>query len=101
MGTTTRSPRCGSLEWVFYGQFSIGFIAGVLAKLIAPGDNEPSGFILTTILGIVGAFVATFLGQALGWYEAGEGAGLIGATVGAIIVLLVWGALAGRRRTLP
>jgi uncharacterized membrane protein YeaQ/YmgE (transglycosylase-associated protein family) len=79
----------------------IGFIAGVLAKLIAPGDNEPSGFILTTILGIVGAFVATFLGQALGWYEAGEGAGLIGATVGAIIVLLVWGALAGRRRTLP
>ena len=80
----------------------IGFIAGVLAKLITPGDNEPSGFILTTILGIVGAFVATFLGQALGWYEAGEGAGLIGATVGAIIVLLVWGALAGRRSsTLP
>jgi uncharacterized membrane protein YeaQ/YmgE (transglycosylase-associated protein family) len=77
----------------------IGFIAGVLAKLIAPGPNEPSGFILTTILGIVGAFVATFLGQALGWYEAGEGAGLIGATVGAIIVLLVWGALAGRRST--
>jgi uncharacterized membrane protein YeaQ/YmgE (transglycosylase-associated protein family) len=80
----------------------IGFIAGVLAKLITPGDNEPSGFILTTILGVVGAFVATFLGQALGWYEAGEGAGLIGASVGAIIVLLVWGALAGRRsRTLP
>lgn len=80
----------------------IGFIAGVLAKLITPGDNEPSGFILTTILGIVGAFVATFLGQALGWYEAGEGAGLIGATVGAVIVLLVWGALASRRRsTLP
>jgi len=80
----------------------IGFIAGVLAKLIAPGANEPSGFILTTILGIVGAFVATFLGQALGWYEAGEGSGLIGATVGAIIVLLVWGALAGRRSsTLP
>ena len=80
----------------------IGFIAGVFAKLIAPGANEPSGFILTTILGIVGAFLATFLGQALGWYEAGEGAGLIGATVGAIIVLLVWGALAGRRSsTLP
>ena len=80
----------------------IGFIAGVLAKLITPGDNEPSGFILTTILGIVGAFVASFLGQALGWYNAGEGAGLIGATVGAIIVLLVWGALVGRQRsTLP
>jgi uncharacterized membrane protein YeaQ/YmgE (transglycosylase-associated protein family) len=75
----------------------IGFIAGVLAKLITPGDKEPSGFILTTILGIVGAFVATYLGQALGWYSAGEGAGLIGATAGAIIVLLVWGAIAGRR----
>ena len=80
----------------------IGFVAGVLAKLITPGDNEPSGFILTTILGIVGAFVASFLGQALGWYNAGEGAGLIGATVGAIIVLLVWAAIAGRQRsTLP
>ena len=79
----------------------IGFVAGVLAKLITPGNNEPSGFILTTILGIVGAFVATYLGQALGWYEAGQGAGLIGATVGAIVVLLVWGALAGRQgRTL-
>ena len=77
----------------------IGFVAGVLAKLITPGDNEPSGFILTTILGIVGAFVATYLGQALGWYRAGEGAGLIGATAGAIIILLIWGAIAGRRRT--
>jgi len=71
----------------------------VLAKLVTPGDNEPSGFILTTILGIAGAFVATFLGQALGWYSAGEGAGLIGATVGAIVVLLVWGAVAGRRHS--
>ena len=53
----------------------IGFIAGVLAKLITPGSNEPQGFILTTILGIVGAFVATYLGQALGWYRADEGAG--------------------------
>ena len=80
----------------------IGFVAGVLAKLITPGDNEPSGFILTTILGIVGAFVATYLGQAFGWYNAGEGAGLVGATVGAIVVLLIWGAIAGRRRsTLP
>ena len=79
----------------------IGFVAGVLAKLITPGNNEPSGFILNTILGIVGAFVATYLGQALGWYEAGQGAGLIGATVGAIIVLVIWGAIAGRQgRTL-
>jgi len=78
----------------------IGFIAGVLAKLITPGDNEPSGFILTTILGIVGAFVATYLGQALGWYSAGEGAGLIGATVGAIIILLIWGMIVRQRSTL-
>ena len=61
----------------------IGFIAGVIAKFIMPGDNEPAGFILTTILGIVGAFVATYLGQALGWYHPGEGSGLIGAVVGA------------------
>ena len=78
----------------------IGFIAGVIAKFIMPGDNEPAGFILTTILGIVGAFVATFLGQALGWYRPGEGAGLIGAVVGAIIVLLVYGMIAGRRRAI-
>jgi len=76
----------------------IGFVAGVIAKFIMPGDNEPTGFILTTILGIVGAFVATFLGQALGWYQPGEGAGLIGAVVGAIVVLFAYGAIAGRRR---
>jgi len=75
----------------------IGFIAGVVAKLIMPGRNEPSGFVLTTILGVVGAMVATFLGQALGWYSAGEGAGFIGAVVGAIVVLFVWGLVARRR----
>jgi uncharacterized membrane protein YeaQ/YmgE (transglycosylase-associated protein family) len=72
----------------------IGFIAGVIAKFLMPGKNEPSGFILTTILGIVGAFVATFLGQALGFYSPGEGAGFIGAVVGAIVVLFVWGIFA-------
>ena len=75
----------------------IGFVAGLIAKFIVPGNREPSGFILTTILGVVGAFVATFLGQALGWYQPGEGAGLIGAVVGAIIVLVVWAALSRRR----
>jgi uncharacterized membrane protein YeaQ/YmgE (transglycosylase-associated protein family) len=77
----------------------IGFIAGVIAKLITPGRNEPSGFILTTILGIIGAFVATYVGQAIGWYRAGEGAGLIGAVVGAVIVLVIWSMIAGRRST--
>ncbi len=75
----------------------IGFVAGVFAKLITPGNNEPRGFILTTILGIAGAFVATYLGQALGWYGADERAGLIGATLGAIIVLMIWAAVSGRR----
>ncbi|GBU18440.1 MULTISPECIES: GlsB/YeaQ/YmgE family stress response membrane protein [Methylobacterium] len=77
----------------------IGFIAGVIAKFIMPGDNEPSGFIMTTILGIVGAFVATFLGQALGWYGPNQGAGLIGAVVGAIVVLAIYGFVARRRTT--
>jgi len=77
----------------------IGFIAGVIAKFLHPGANEPSGFIVTTLLGIAGAFVATYLGQALGWYRAGEGAGLIGAVVGAIIVLVVWSFFARRNAT--
>jgi uncharacterized membrane protein YeaQ/YmgE (transglycosylase-associated protein family) len=74
----------------------IGFVAGVIAKFIHPGPNEPAGFILTTLLGVAGAFVATYLGQQLGWYRPGEGAGLIGAVVGALIVLVVWGLLAPR-----
>ena len=78
----------------------VGFIAGVIAKFIMPGDNEPSGFILTTILGIVGAFVATYLGHSLGWYRPGEGAGFVGAIVGSVVVLLVYGLVAGRRRTI-
>ena len=75
-------------------------ITQFLAREWAPHnvrDNEPSGFILTAILGIVGAFVATFLGQALGWYGPDQGAGLIGAVVGAIIVLVVYGMVAGGR----
>jgi uncharacterized membrane protein YeaQ/YmgE (transglycosylase-associated protein family) len=75
----------------------IGFVAGVIAKFLMPGPNEPSGFVLTTILGIVGAFVASFLGQALGWYGPGEGAGLIGAVVGAVVVLAAWGMFAKNR----
>lgn len=76
----------------------IGLVAGIIAKFIVPGRNEPSGFILTAVLGIVGAFLATFLGQSLGWYGPGEGAGLIGAIVGSVIILAIWGFVAGRRR---
>jgi len=76
----------------------IGFLAGVIAKLIMPGDkSEPKGFILTTILGIIGAFVATYLGQSVGWYGPGEAAGFIGAVVGAVILLFLYGLIAGRQ----
>lgn len=74
----------------------IGFFAGLVAKLIMPG-RDPGGFIITTVLGIVGAFVATYIGQAIGWYQAGEGAGFIGAVVGAIILLAIYHAIVRRR----
>ena len=68
----------------------IGFVAGLIARFLAPGPNNPTGFILTTLLGIAGAFLATFIGQAIGWYRLDQGAGLIGAVVGALVVLFVW-----------
>ena len=75
----------------------IGFVAGIIAKLITPGDPKPRGFILTTVLGIVGAVLATVLGQAVGLYQPGQTAGFIGAIVGAIIILLIWRQLARPR----
>jgi uncharacterized membrane protein YeaQ/YmgE (transglycosylase-associated protein family) len=66
---------------------------GMIAKFIMPGSNEPKGFVLTAILGIVGALVAGYLGQALGFYSAGQGAGFIGSLIGAIIVLVIYGAV--------
>ena len=76
----------------------IGFIVGVIAKFIMPGDKtEPKGFILTTILGIVGAFVATYLGQAVGWYKPGETAGFLASVVGAVVLLFVYGLIVGRQ----
>jgi uncharacterized membrane protein YeaQ/YmgE (transglycosylase-associated protein family) len=68
----------------------IGLVAGIIARLLAPGPNNPSGFILTAVLGIAGAFLATWIGQAIGWYRPDQGAGFIGATVGAVIVLFIW-----------
>jgi len=68
----------------------IGFVAGVVARFIMPGPNNPKGFMLTTVLGVAGALLATFIGDAAGLYRAGQGAGLICATVGAIIILFVW-----------
>lgn len=68
----------------------VGFIVGLLARAIMPGDQK-MGWIMTTILGIVGSFVAGYLGQTMGWYVPGAGAGWIGSIVGAIIVLFVYG----------
>ena len=78
-----------SIVWIII----IGFLAGVVARLLSPGPNNPTGFLLTTILGIVGAFVATFLGQTVGWYRADQGAGFIAATLGALLVLFIWNRL--------
>jgi len=75
----------------------IGFIAGLIARFVSPGPNGPSGFSLTTVLGVSGAFVATFIGQTIGWYRLDQGPGLIGATVGALVVLFVWNRLVVHR----
>ena len=71
----------------------VGFVAGMLARLLSPGPNNPSGFILTTVLGILGAFLATAVGQAIGHYGPDQGAGFITATIGAVVVLFIWNRL--------
>ena len=74
----------------------VGFVAGILARLLSPGPNNRSGFILTTVLGIAGAFLATFVGQAIGHYEPSQGAGYITSTIGALVVLFIWNRLVAR-----
>ena len=74
----------------------VGFVAGLIARWLSPGPNTPGGFILTTVLGIAGAFLATFLGQMIGWYRADQGAGFIAATLGAVLVLFIWNRLVAR-----
>jgi uncharacterized membrane protein YeaQ/YmgE (transglycosylase-associated protein family) len=71
----------------------VGFVAGIIARFLSPGPNKPSGFILTTVLGIAGAFLATFIGQMVGWYRPDQGAGFIAATIGAFLVLFIWNRL--------
>ncbi|MEJ8823850.1 GlsB/YeaQ/YmgE family stress response membrane protein [Variovorax humicola] len=75
-----------SLIWTIL----IGFVAGLIARALKPGDDS-GGFIFTTIIGIAGALIATYIGQAMGWYTAGQGAGFIASVVGAIVLLFVWG----------
>jgi len=75
----------------------IGFVAGIIARMLSPGRNDPTGFVLTTVLGIAGAFLSTFIGQAVGWYRPDQGAGWIAATVGALIILFIWNRLVVHR----
>jgi uncharacterized membrane protein YeaQ/YmgE (transglycosylase-associated protein family) len=84
-----------SLIWAIL----IGFIVGIVAKFLMPG-RDPGGFFITALLGIVGALVATFLGQALGLYAAGQAAGFIASVIGAMIVLFLYHMIRGRRRVL-
>lgn len=71
----------------------VGFVAGIIARFLSPGPNNPTGFILTIVLGVAGAFLATFIGQMTGWYRPDQGAGFITATVGALVVLFIWNRL--------
>lgn len=82
----------GGLIWIIV----VGFVAGMIARWLSPGPNEPKGFILTVVLGIAGAFLATFIGQAVGWYDPSQGAGFITATLGALVVLFIWNRLVVR-----
>ena len=79
----------GGIIWIII----IGFVAGLIARFLSPGPNNPSGFILTTVLGIAGAFLATWIGQAIGHYGPEQGAGFITATIGALVVLFIWNRL--------
>jgi uncharacterized membrane protein YeaQ/YmgE (transglycosylase-associated protein family) len=82
----------GGLIWIIV----VGFIAGLIARFVSPGPNKPSGLVLTVALGIGGAFLATLVGQSVGWYRADQGAGFIAATIGAVAVLFIWNRLAVR-----
>jgi uncharacterized membrane protein YeaQ/YmgE (transglycosylase-associated protein family) len=82
----------GGIIWIII----VGFVAGILARWLSPGPNNPSGFILTVVLGIAGAFLATFIGQLIGHYGPDQGAGFITATIGALVVLFIWNRLVAR-----
>ena len=84
-----------SYSWLWW--IIIGGIAGAVAKLLMPG-RDPGGCLVTILLGIAGAFVAGWLGQAVGWYRQGEGAGFLAAIVGAFIILGIYRLISGRRR---
>ena len=79
--------------WIIF----VGFIAGIIARMLSSGPNDPTEFILTVVLGSSGSFLATFIGQAVGWYRPDQGAGFITATIGAVVVLFIWNRLVAHR----
>ncbi len=81
-----------SIVWTLF----IGFIVGVVAKFLMPG-RDPGGFIITILLGIAGSFIATYLGRAMGYYQLGESAGFVAGVLGAIVLLLAYRLIAGKR----
>jgi uncharacterized membrane protein YeaQ/YmgE (transglycosylase-associated protein family) len=77
---------------------ALGLAAGVIARMVTPGRKGPFGFMLTGLLGIIGAIAASYLGQEAGWYQAEDSTGLIVAVLGAIVLLMIWGLLFRSRR---
>jgi uncharacterized membrane protein YeaQ/YmgE (transglycosylase-associated protein family) len=77
-----------SIIWIIV----VGFVVGLIARAVMPGEQK-MGIVLTTVLGVAGSLVAGYLGQAIGWYQAGQGAGFIGSIVGALILLFGYGLL--------
>lgn len=88
----------GSSNWLYI--ILIGFVVGLLARFLKPGDDS-MGIILTIVLGIGGALLAGWVGQAMGWYAPGQPAGFIGALLGAIVILVIFSLFRRRRRRLP
>jgi uncharacterized membrane protein YeaQ/YmgE (transglycosylase-associated protein family) len=84
-------------DYGFFAWIIIGALAGAIAKFIMPG-RDPGGCLVTILLGVAGAALAGFLGNWLGWYEAGEGAGFLAAILGAVIILFIYRLISGRRR---
>src|SRR5207302_8179799 len=80
------------------GTILIGLLVGIVAKLLMPG-RDPGGFIITTLLGIAGAFVAKYIGQAMGWYAEGQSAGFLASVLGAVLLLILYRFTFGRART--
>ena len=83
------------------GTIILGFIVGLIARAVKPGDDK-MGLIMTTLLGIAGAFLARYLGVAMGWYQQEEAAGWIASVIGAVVLLFIYGLIkGGRSRDVP